>query len=151
METSIGQQMRSRNSSSPTSHSFRYFISKRSEQECLTRSLCMIHIPWFGCFLVQTLYLTFVHGEETSSTVTHTQLRTLILYKPFKRGNYPPPRHWERRAILPNHVSWGQCSADVSSPYINEGAELIQGDLQLIHYSEGPPFSSLSGLILRLQ
>jgi hypothetical protein len=53
-------------------------------------------------------------------------------------GNYPPPPHWNRRAIQPNHVKFRTCSALAPkwTPPINESAELTQGALKLIQYSE---------------
>jgi hypothetical protein len=31
--------------------------------------------------------------------------------KSFQRGNYPPPPHWDGRAIQPNHIKFRTCSA----------------------------------------
>jgi hypothetical protein len=30
--------------------------------------------------------------------------------KSFERGNYPPPPHWDMRAIHPNHIKFRKCS-----------------------------------------
>ncbi len=45
--------------------------------------------------------------------------------KSFKRGNYPPPPHWDISQTIPN-LRHAALSADVNSP-INESAELTQG------------------------
>ncbi len=44
---------------------------------------------------------------------------------------YPPPPHWDRRAILPNHTKFRTCSvlAPMWTPPINDSAELTQGAL----------------------
>jgi hypothetical protein len=51
--------------------------------------------------------------------------------KSFERGNYPPPPHWDRRAMFPNHIKLRTCSAlaPMRTPLLNESAELT-------HYSE---------------
>ncbi len=50
----------------------------------------------------------------------------------------PPPPHWDRRETLPKHIKFRTCDAlaPMLPPPINESAELTQGALQLIHYSE---------------
>jgi hypothetical protein len=52
----------------------------------------------------------------------------------FQLENYPPPPHWDRRAIKPNHIIG-----------INESDELSQGALYLIHYSDSPAWSDQLG------
>jgi hypothetical protein len=58
--------------------------------------------------------------------------------KTFERGNYPPLPHWDRRAILPNHIkfrTWKALAPMFIFP-LNESAELAHGALLLIPYSE---------------
>ncbi len=49
--------------------------------------------------------------------------------KSFERGNYPPPPHWDRRAIQPNHIKFRTCNAlaPIWNPQINERAEQLRG------------------------
>ncbi len=51
--------------------------------------------------------------------------------KSFERGNYPPPPHWDRRAIQPNHIKFRTCSAlaPMWTPPINKNAEQTRGPL----------------------
>jgi hypothetical protein len=46
--------------------------------------------------------------------------------KSFERGNYPPPTHWDIRAIQPNHIKFRTWTAlaPMWTPLINESAEL---------------------------
>ncbi len=78
----------------------------------------------------------FWHRVPTSSPLTLCVAKTGK--KSFERGNYPPPPHWDRRAIQPNVIKFKTCSALVPiwTPPINESAELTQGTLYLILYSE---------------
>ncbi len=43
----------------------------------------------------------------------------------------PPPPHWDRRAMQPNHIKFRTCSAlaPMLTPPVNESAELTQGAL----------------------
>ncbi len=66
---------------------------------------------------------------------THSQGR----YRNLWTRKLSPPPHLDRWTIQPNNIKFSTCStlAPMWTPPINESAELTQGALYLIYYSEG--------------
>jgi hypothetical protein len=100
------------------------------------RSWLQLYVQWVvvkGGLLLS--FLLLLAEEQYRRKTTGCRSHSPFLYarecrwKSFERGNYPPPPHWDRRVIQPNHIKFRTCRdlALMRTPPINGSTELTRG------------------------